>query len=203
MITSPSEIVKTILGFFPGAVAVTDNDGNLPIHCAAAALHGEIGVDIIYMLLDEADRQVENNGLMFRTTDAKTMDDDDMTITTDITGAPTESSAVDDSAYCNLVRNNMGHTALMVAIRAKSGWEIIEAIACGPGGKKAALLPDNNMSNVLHLLVSGEFADPASILSILKIAPEAAAVQNNEGMLPIEVSSLVRRRCPLRQGHFR
>ena len=135
-IASPSEIVKTILGFFPGAVAVADNDGNLPIHCAAAALHGEIGVDIIYMLLDEADKQVEKNGLMFRCTEVKTLDDDSETVVTDITGAPTESSAVDDSAYCNLVRNDMGHTALMVAIRERSGWEIVEALACGPGGKR-------------------------------------------------------------------
>ena len=189
-ITSPSEIVKTILGFFPGGVAVTDNDGNLPIHCAASALHGEVGVDIIYMLLDEADKQVENNGLLFRCTDVKTMetDDDTMTIVTDITGTPTESSTVDDSAYCSLVRNNAGHTALMEAIRARSGWEIIEAIACGPGGRKAALVPDANNCNALHLLVSGEFADPAAILSILKIAPHAAAVHNNDGMLPIEIA---------------
>jgi hypothetical protein len=85
----------------------------------------------------------------------------------------------------------MGHTPLVTAVRSKAGWEIIEAIACGPGGKKASLLPDANMSNVLHLLVSGEFADPASILSVLKIAPQAAAVQNSEGMLPIEVSDRV------------
>lgn len=189
-IISPSEIVKTILRFFPGGIAVTDNDGNLPIHCAASALHGEVGVDIIYMLLDEADRQVENNGLLFRCADVKTMetDDDTITIVTDITGTPTESSTVDDSAYCNLVRNNAGHTALIEAIRARSGWEIIEAIACGPGGKKAALVPDANNDNALHLLVSGEFADPAAILSILKIAPHAAAVQNNDGMLPIEIA---------------
>ena len=187
-ITSPSEIVKTILGFFPGAVAVADNDGNLPIHCAASALHGELGVDIIFMLLDEADNQVQN-GLIFRVTESKTYDDDTETVATDLTATVTELSA-DDFSYCNLVRNKLGHTPLETAVRSKAGWEIIEAIACGPGGKKAALLPDANMSNVLHLLVSGEFADAASILSVLKIAPEAAAARNSEGILPIEVSGI-------------
>jgi ankyrin repeat protein len=187
-IICPSEIVRTILEFFPGAVAVADNDGNLPLHCAASALHGELGVDIIFMLLDEADKQVKN-GLMFRIAALKSFDDDAETVTTDATATPTEVSAADDCSYCNLVRNNMGHTPLVAAVRSRAGWEIIEAIACGLGGDKAVLLTDANLSNVLHLLVSGEFADAASILSVLKIAPQAAAVQNSEGMLPIEVSN--------------
>ena len=186
--TSPSSMIKTILGFFPGAVAVPDNDGNLPIHCAADALHGDLGVDVIYMLFDEADRQVEN-GLRFRGTEQhhSNMDDDGSeSMKTDITAA----SVTEDSEFCNLVRNDMGWTPLMVAIRAMAGWEVIEAIASGPGGMKATLHQDADRSNALHLLVSGEFADPPSILSVLRIAPEAATVQNSEGMLPIEVSKL-------------
>jgi hypothetical protein len=167
---------------------VADNDGNLPLHCAASALHGELGVDIIFMLLDEADKQVKN-GLMFRIAALKSFDDDAETVTTDATATPTEVSAADDCSYCNLVRNNMGHTPLVAAVRSRAGWEIIEAIACGLGGDKAVLLTDANLSNVLHLLVSGEIADAASILSVLKIAPQAAAVQNSDGMLPIEVSN--------------
>jgi hypothetical protein len=81
----------------------------------------------------------------------------------------------------------MGETPLITAIKTRNGWEMIEAIAGGPGGKRAALYQDADKNNALHLLVSSEYQDPVAALSILKAAPETASMRNAEGMLPIEV----------------
>jgi hypothetical protein len=39
----PIEVVQTILKFFPGAIGIPDNEGNLPIHTAATFLKGSQG----------------------------------------------------------------------------------------------------------------------------------------------------------------
>jgi ankyrin repeat protein len=185
---SPIGVIKTVLQYFPSAVAVVDNEGNLPIHTAAAALSGHIGVDVVYLLLDEANRQMKNpSGVRFRNK-VKIEDIEDTSIATETTVSPTDSAnGFNDITHCNMVRNDFGETPLLVAIHARAGWELIEAIACGEDGRRAALWQESGMQNALHLLVSDRFKDPAAALSILKVAPAAAAVRNEEGMLPIEV----------------
>jgi ankyrin repeat protein len=185
---SPTDIIKTILDYFPGAVAVTDNEGNLPIHTAAVALRGHTGVDVVYLLLDEAHRQVQNaSGVRFR--NKTTIEDmENASVQTETTISPTDSANdFDDVIHCNIVRNAFDETPLLAAIHARVGWEMIEAIARGVGGRQAALWQDSEKNNALHLLVSDRFKDPAAALSILKVAREAATVCNEEGMLPIEV----------------
>lgn len=188
----PIGIIKNVLQYFPGAVAVVDNEGNLPIHTAAAALRGHIGVDVIYHLLDEAHRQLQSSsGARFRNK-MKVEDMESASVTTETTIAPTDSAnEFDDIVHCNMVRNEFDETPLLVAIHARAGWEMIEAIACGEGGLRAALWQDSGMNNSLHLLVSDRFKDSAAALSILKVAPEAATVRNDEGMLPIEVRTAI------------
>jgi hypothetical protein len=39
----PVDVVQEVLKYFPGAVGVTDNEGNLPIHTAASVLRGSDG----------------------------------------------------------------------------------------------------------------------------------------------------------------
>jgi ankyrin repeat protein len=50
--SQPLGIIKMVLKLFPKAVAISDNDGNLPLHVAAECLHGGTGVDVVYLLND-------------------------------------------------------------------------------------------------------------------------------------------------------
>jgi ankyrin repeat protein len=187
---SPVRVIKTVLKFFPKAVAIADNDGNLPLHVAVECLEGGVGVDVIYVLLDEADRQLQDPyGARFCSTmKLEDLVRDDISAATMSTELTTDSGNVDGDIHCNMAKNDFGETPLLSAIRARKGWEIIEAIVGGPGGRNAALQPDAGNNNALHLLVS-ECQDPAAAMSILKVSPETATVRNSEGMLPIEVST--------------
>ena len=182
-----SEFIECILNLFPGAVAVSDNEGDLPIHIAAATLEGDVGVDVIYVLLDVADRLARSEqGLRFSDkVKVKHHDDDTASVATLETATP--SSFEDDHSNCSLVKNDMGRTPLIKAIEAGSGWEVIEALSAAPGGHIASIIRDVNQNNALHLLLTEEFGDPTAALSILKVAPDAATARNAEGMLPIEV----------------
>jgi ankyrin repeat protein len=184
------DFVALILQMFPGALAVPDSEGDLPLHIAAAALEGEVGVEIIYLLQDEADRLAKSeNGLRFVERTRPKADEESLDDNTIDTESPTDSSALNDEiAFCNLVKNDMGRTALVKAIEAGSGWEVIEAIARGPGGVKAALMPDADKNNALHLLLNEEFGDPQAALSILKMAPQTVTSRNSERLLPIEIA---------------
>ena len=185
---SPLRVVKTVLNFFPQAVAIADNDGNLPIHVAVEWLNGGVAVDIIYLLLDEADRQLQDpfGARFYNKVKLEQLVSDDMSNVSMSTDQETDSAIVDSKVHCNMVKNEFGETPLLSAIRNHKGWEIIEAIAGGPGGRAAALYPDAANNNALHLLVS-DFQDPAAAMSIMKIAPETAIMRNSEGVLPIEV----------------
>ena len=185
------ELVQTMFGYFPGAVAVTDNEGNLPIHSAAGVLRGEVGVEAIFMLFDEAERQLQDPcGVRFRNK-LKLEELENMSIDTEVTETPTDSSNnLDDALQCTMVRNDHGETPLLCAIRAGAKWEVIEALVQGPCGRESALSVDEDGNNALHLLLDEGYQDPTSALSVLKVAPEAACVRNNDGMLPIEVRYL-------------
>jgi ankyrin repeat protein len=188
---SPVRVVKTVLKFFPTAVAIADNDGNLPLHVAVECLEGGVGVDVIYLLLDEADRQLQDpyGARFYNKVKLEDLGNDDMSNDTMSTARETDSANLDSKVHCNMVMNEFGETPLLSAIRAQKGWEMIEAIVGGPGGRTVALYPDADKNNALHLLVS-DYQDPAAAMSILKIAPETATMRNSEGMLPIEVSAL-------------
>jgi ankyrin repeat protein len=181
------EMVKGVISYFPAAVGISDNEGNLPIHIAASVLTGDAGVDIIFFLLDEAERQCQISAIRFR--NKITLEDaDDLSVKTEGTASPTDSSnQLDEVVHCNVVMNERGETPLTAAIYARAGWEVIEAIACAPGGAQAAFSVDSEMNTALHLLASSLYQDPDAFLSILKIAPGAASVLNADGMLPIEV----------------
>ena len=95
---------------------------------------------------------------------------------------------MDEDIHCSVVKNEFGETPLLCAIRSHKGWQMIEALVSGPGGKEAAIIEDANKNNALHLLVD-DFQDAAAAMSVLKTAPATATMRNSEGMLPIEVRS--------------
>ena len=185
------EVVQSILSYFPGALAVADNEGSLPLHIAAQHLSGDEGVDVINLLLDEADKQLKDPfGIRFRNkVKVEEMDDASLTsATVATTDFPDEADDADDELPPSLVVNDVGDTPLTVAIRRSAGSEIIEALAIGPGGRRAVLKQDMNQNNALHMLLAKEQVSAHAIKSILKVAPEAVFEHNMERLLPIEVS---------------
>ena len=184
---SACALIKTILSYFPASVAIPDNEGNLPIHTAASVLKGDVGVDVIHLLLDEATRQLSDpEGARFR--NRVTIEDlEANSVGTEPTETPTDSSNdFEEVTLCTMVYNDLDETPILSAIHARSGWEVVDALSQGPAGKASALATDRNKNNALHLLV-GEFQDPAAALSILKNVPETAHHRNEDGILPIEV----------------
>jgi hypothetical protein len=191
---SACEVVRSLLLYFPAALAVADNAGNLPLHSAAASLKGEIAVDVINLLLDEADKQMKNpTGVRFHNK-VKVKDGDSLSETTATAATDAISDVLDadaDDLHSTMVINDAGETPLMSAIRRLADPESIEALAIGPGGRQAALMHDFNMNNALHLLLGQSNVNPAAVRSILKVAPETTMERNMDRMLPIEVSALL------------
>jgi len=70
---------------------------------------------------------------------------------------------MDTELHCTMVLNDFGETPLLAAIRSGKGWEMIEALVTGPGGRRAALEQDSDKNNALHLLV-GEFQDATAAM---------------------------------------
>lgn len=186
--SSPLTVIKTVLKFFPKAVAIGDNDGNLPIHVAAECLLGDFGVDVVYILLDAADHQLQtpDGARFYNKVKLEDKVNEDISAGTVKTDSETISAIDDEDIHCSMVKNEFGETPLLAAVRSRRGWDVIEALVSGPGGHVAALYEDAEGNTALHLLV-GEYEDPAAAMSILKIAPMAASVRNSGGMLPIEV----------------
>lgn len=183
------KIVKTVLRFFPKAVSIADNVGNIPIHVAAECLDGGIGIDVLYLLMDEAERQLNDPfGARFRNkVKLEEVVHEDMSTVTMSTDKETESSVHDGELHCSMVLNNQDETPLLAAIRSRKSWEMIEALLSAPDGDKAALFQGVDKNNVLHMLV-GEYQDSTAAMSVLKMVPEAASVRNSSGMLPIELA---------------
>lgn len=174
-----------VLDYFPGAIAVTDNNGNLPIHTAASALKDDTGVDVVYLLLDEADRQAQS-GTTFRSK-VRLRESDNASIGTETADSMGD---FDDEIYCSLVRNDGGETPLMVAIRSRAGWKLIEALVSGSGGRASVCCVDFEGNNALHLLVNERWKDLKAVLSVLRVAPEAARMKNASDELPFEIACL-------------
>jgi hypothetical protein len=176
-------MVKAVLDCFPAAVVVADNDGNLPIHAAVGALQDDDGADVVYLLLDEAEKLVReghrfNNKQRISDADESSID------------AETIPLIVEDSAHCTTVLNRHDETPLVTAIRSQAGWKVINALIGWSGGAQSVLWTDYEGDNALHLLVSETYNDSASIMAVLKAVPEAAAVRNKYGMLPVEIACL-------------
>jgi hypothetical protein len=180
-----SDIVKQVLELFPGAVTVADNDGNLPIHIATNVLKDSVAVDAVYTLLDEADRQVKF-GARFRSK-VRMNNTDSASL-----GTETADSMADfDEERCSmLVRNEAGETPLMVAIRSRAGWKVIEALVNGTGGAEAVMCEDFDLNNALHLLVDDRWKDPKAVMSILRVAPAATRMKNASDMIPFEIACM-------------
>jgi hypothetical protein len=184
--SQPARIIKTVLNYFPGAVAVADNDGNLPIHIAVTAFRGSDVVNIIYLLLDEARRQVEDpNGVRFRNksrTESFSLNGDAPSTRSDF--------IIEEDLHCTLVVNDNDETPLVAAIRAHASWKVVEALVSGRDGSASVQRMDFSGNTPLHLLVSDEYKDPTSVMTMLKTAPEAARIANQYGMLPIEIACM-------------
>lgn len=164
--SQPLEAIKTVLKLFPQAVAIADNDGNLPLHVASECLRGGVGVDVVYLLMDEAERQLEDPyGARFRNKMKleQMLEDDEKSQDTMSRNAADDSSMMDTELRCTMVLNDFGETPLLSAIRSGKGWEMIEALVTGPGGRRAALEQDSDKNNALHLLV-GEFQDATAAM---------------------------------------
>ena len=132
-------------------MGVPDNDGNIPLHAAAGSLTGDTGAEVIWTLLDEAERQAPSLrlpvearlGLSQPGGGASVGDkggglDDDMSGVTAPTTACSSAAAAaagGETSFCNLVKNGDGHTPLVRAIRSTAGWQIVESLVCGSGGK--------------------------------------------------------------------
>eukprot|EP00934_Nitzschia_sp_Nitz4_P008489 Nitzschia sp. Nitz4//scaffold15_size197535//72790//78495//NITZ4_001576-RA/size197535-augustus-gene-0.120-mRNA-1//1//CDS//3329537709//8479//frame0 len=187
---NPIQVIKKVLSFFPQAVAIADNDGNLPIHVAAECLSGSLGVDAIYLLLDEAERQLADPyGVRFR---SKVKVEEPLDDTISAASMPTARDSDMEEAediHCNMVKNDFGETPLLSAVRSRRGWDIIEALISGPGGLAAAISKNTDDNNALHLLVQ-DYQDPVAAMSILKYAPKTVTKRNRDGMLPIECACL-------------
>lgn len=167
----PIETIRTVLNLFPQAIAIADNDGNLPIHVASECLEGGVGVDVVYLLMDEAERQLQDPyGARFRNKiklEELLDDDEDKSqgnmSTHNLNAIDSSMMDDDEDLQCTMVLNDFDETPLLAAIRSNKGWEMIEALVSGPGGRKAALKEDSDKNNALHLLV-GEFQDATAAM---------------------------------------
>jgi ankyrin repeat protein len=161
------KIVKTVLKFFPKAVAIADNVGNIPLHVAAECLDGEIGVDVVYLLMDEAEHQLSDpSGARFRNKlKLEEVIHDDMSTVTMSTDKETESSNVDGELHCSMVLNNHDETPLLSAIRSRKA------------GK-------SSKQSLMDQMVTKQ----RCIKMLTKTTPCTSSVRNARGMLPIEMA---------------
>jgi ankyrin repeat protein len=145
----------------------------------------DLVVDVITFLLDVADQLVSAPSRLRFRKDASMRQIDQETLETSTAVSQSDSSIqCDESTNCLLVRNDLGHTPLLLAIYSRSGWEVIESLVC-QDGESYGLDSENN--SALHLLVSEHYKDPSAALAVLRAIPEAASIRNDMGMLPIEV----------------
>ena len=190
-------VVDSILGYFGLAVAVFDDEGNLPIHLASTVLKGDLGVAILRILIEEAERQERRpEGIRFRqpmpsNTMNTTEDDDDATLDTEAANPPTVLSFDQGfSLKCTDVTNLDGDVPLASAIRSRAGWKVVQELLNAPEGVTAASFVDSDGSNALHLTLGETYRDLASALVILKTVPLLCVQANDEGLLPIEVACI-------------
>jgi ankyrin repeat protein len=182
-VENPLAAVTEILKIFPLALVVTDNNGNLPIHIAAAHLRGVIGAQVVHILLDEA----ENQGNSLRISSGRSvMNDLDMN---DLTPIEEEFNDPKDSMLS--VKNGLGWNPLVTAIHRGAGWQVFDAFLSRDGIENIILERDDSGKTILQLTIGKEDCDGPSVVSILRAAPNLVMVRDDKtGALPIETACL-------------
>lgn len=180
----PTLLVNLILTYFPRAVAVADNQGNLPIHLAAGSLTGDVGVDVVNILMAEARKLASVKSEFLYGSLVKDPDD-----ASQFSRASSHVSVDRESDY-TLVLNKCQETPLLTAIRARAGSKIIEGLLNCGSGPQSILFRGSDGNSALHLLVSQDYVDPTSAMTVIKLYPEAALVKNEDGFLPIEMACI-------------
>jgi hypothetical protein len=177
------------LDLFPSGLAVADNNDNLALHLATEYLTEDVGAEIIYILVGEAERQGQNLKLSSGMRKLKEIEDDNQSI---IAGSTIIDVSLDleDGHSILYVENGQGRTALMNAIKNRAGWQVVDALLSCEGIQNIIFDKDENGKNILHLAIEEECYDPAVVLSILKAEPECVKLPNEEGILPIEVACM-------------
>ena len=187
MVNSALVLVSKILSLFPSALAIADNDGNLPLHLAAAFLTGDLGAEVIHLLVDEADRQGEN--LRFPNS-IKTLDNVDDTMSN--VGSVFDDSnrfRPEDKSVLS-VKNAIGWNPLVTAIQRVAGFQVLDALLSRTGIESIVFEKDEFGQDILHLSIAQEYCDPASIISILNAFPDLVTTRDENGALPIEVACM-------------
>ena len=182
---SPLTLVSSILKLFPSALSITDNDNNLPIHLAAAFLTGDIGAEVIHLLVDEAERQGDN--LRFASP-VKSMENvnDFMSSTGSAIGDITEE---EDQSILS-VKNTLGWNPLVTAIEMNAGYQVLDALLSRAGAESIAYVRNEFGQTILQQSIVQENCDPPSIVSILKSFPDLVRFRDEYGALPIEVACM-------------
>ncbi|CAB9502043.1 expressed unknown protein [Seminavis robusta] len=185
------DVIKPLLAFFPGALAIADNAGNLPLHVAAQCLNGDEGVDVINLLLDEAEKQIRSpGGVRFR--NKVTIDEEDNESVS--TGATTskhmlEEGDNEEDLPPSMVVNDDGDIPLWLAI-SRSAPEVVKALVIGPGGRQSAFRKDLKGNTSLHRLLNQNSVSMVTLKAILDAVPEVALETNNDRLLPIEMAAM-------------
>lgn len=183
VVKAPLTLVSTILALFPTALSIPDNDGNLPLHLAAAYLTGELGAEVVYLLLEEADKQ--GNELRFPKSVKSLSDFDDK-----MTSINFEEIEDEDEQTVLSAKNNLGWNAVVTAIYRAAGYQILDELLARPGAEIVAYSQNDNGETILHQSMLLEFCDPSSIISILKSFPDLVTFKDKNGALPIEIACL-------------
>ena len=182
---SPLTLVSSILKLFPSALSITDNDNNLPIHLAAAFLTGDIGAEVIHLLVDEAERQGDN--LRFASP-VKSMENvnDFMSNTGSAIG---DNNEEEDQSILS-VKNTLGWNPLVTAIEMNAGYQVLDALLSRAGAESIAYVRNEFGQTILQQSIVQENCDPPSIVSILKSFPDLVRFRDEYGALPIEVACM-------------
>ncbi len=127
VLSGMADAVSEVASLFPGATAIQDNEGNLPLHLTST-LRGDTALPIVRILLQyDTPVRIQNNFLRNFSIDADfaSFDESDFDF-------PTSPKYVETGVVLNNDRSN----PLIMAVRSMLGWEVIEALLLGPGGKQ-------------------------------------------------------------------
>ena len=178
--------VDLILNLFPTGIVVKDCDGNTPLHTAAGALRGHVGVSIISRLLQVHEDILTRNPSFLK----EAMGEPKIPKHFDEVTVVTLEDAGDDSSngFLPMVKNKRGETPLVRAIKSKAGRQVIDVLLAADGGSLATLDENAVGATALHLILRNEFYDAGTAISILKAAPSAAAIRDVKRTLPIQLA---------------
>ena len=187
MVKSPLTVVSNILTLNPHALSIADNDGNLPLHLAAAYLSGDLGAEVVHLLVDEADKQ---GGTLRFPKSIRTLDNADDTMSS-VGSVFDDSDDIDEEEQTVLsVKNALGWNPIVTAIQMAADFEILDALLTRPGVEPIVFARNRNGETILHTSMTQEYCDPSSVISILKSFPDLVIFSDESGALPIEIACL-------------